>query len=129
MEEDDDYKEKTDMKSWDCAISVLLIGIVPIAIYFVFYNREIKSLLPYVVTLLISAVAVFMLVAITGWVIVGRIIHLLGCILTPLFFYMAYLIWDANDAFDLPKMGEKREFVMPWPWRDRNAPAVQEEQN
>ncbi len=119
MEEDEDYKQKTDMKSWDCAIAVLLIGIVPITIYFVFYNRNPWSLLVPVSVLMICALAVFALVALTGWVLVGRIIHTLGCVLTPIFFYMAYLIWDANDAFNLPQMGEERELDIPWPWEDR----------
>ncbi len=129
MEEDVDDKQKKDMKSWDCAIAVLMIGIVPITIYFVFYNRNLWSLIIPVSLLLFCALAVFAVVALTGWVVVGRIIHALGCVLTPIFFYMTYLIWEANDAFNLPQMWEERELDIPWPWEDRGEAEIIDDQN
>ncbi len=117
MSERDTYVDQAEMKSWDCAIAVLLIGIVPIATYFVFFNRVLWDILPLFGLLLVISLVVFLLVSLTGWVIVGRIINVIGYISSLVFCYFIYVIWDASDAFDMPKMGEKRELVIPLMWK------------
>ncbi len=93
-------KNSENLGSWDCAIAVLMLGITPIAIHYVFGDRgDYKELIPMVAGVCVAALAVFLLVALTGWRIIGKIVNILGIILTIIYIVIAIQEWRSADHY------------------------------
>ncbi len=117
MQSDDHYVEEEELRSYDCGVACLMIGVVPLLLYFVFFNRSLITVGTLGLMLVGASLLVWAVAAFTGWLGIGRVINLLGCILTPIYVYLAYAIWDRCDVFDMPKEGEPpRELFIPLPW-------------
>ncbi len=118
VQSDDHYVEEEELRSYDCGVACMMLGLVPLMIYFVFFDRNLITITVLAILLLLLSLLVFGVAAFTGWRGIGRVINVLGCILTPLYVYFAYAIWDRSDVFDMPKMGESRDVYLPMPWDD-----------
>ncbi len=93
-------KNSQNLSSWDCAIAVLMLGITPIAIDYVFGDRgDYKELIPMVAGVCVGAFAVFLLVALTGWRIIGKIVNILGIVLTICYIVIAVQKWRQADHY------------------------------
>ena len=84
--------------SWDSFGASLMLGIVPAIMNYVFtdphdeYGSIFIALLAVLISLGILAVSL-----ITRWRIIGTIINMAGCILTPLYVAIAAYCWMPED--------------------------------
>lgn len=89
-EEPEDFNA---FNSWDVLGAMLMLTLVPAIMYFVFSDKEL------VMTCIIAgigvavSVVVFLLAMVTRWRIIGRIVNLLGCVLTTLYIAVAVYMW------------------------------------
>ena len=79
--------------SEDCFGAVLMLGIVPVVLNYVFNKEQMGLTIMLGVLAGALAVAVYLLAKLTGWKMVGRIVNLIGCILVPVYIVVAVMLW------------------------------------
>lgn len=94
-QEPDDYNA---FNCWDCLGAVLLLGIVPAALNFIFNDQEIFSTVIIVLIAILISVAVFLLAMITRWPIIGKIVNAVGCVLSLVYIAIAYSMCQEKKA-------------------------------
>lgn len=91
MEEPEDFNQ---FNSADCGGAVLMLGIVPAVMCFVFTEPT-----NYVLTVSVGVLAVLValvvwgLAAVTKWRLIPTLVNLLGCILAPFYVVIAIYLW------------------------------------
>lgn len=89
-EEEEDFNA---FNCWDCLGASLMLAIMPAALNYIFNDKDlISSAILGVIGVGIS-VAVFLLAFITRWRIIGTIVNIAGCILTPIYVIIAVYCW------------------------------------
>lgn len=96
-EEQEDFNA---FNSWDCFGATLMLALVPAVMNFVFTDpHEVGSTVAIGVTGLLISLAVLALALITRWRIIGKIVNLAGCILTPVYIVIAVCaFWPSEEA-------------------------------
>lgn len=89
-EEDEDFNT---FNSWDCLGATALLGIMPAVLNFIFNDKDLISTALLGAVGLIISLAVFALSLITHWRIIGILVNLAGCILTPVYIAIAIYCW------------------------------------
>lgn len=89
-EEEEDFNA---FNSWDCLGATALLGIMPAVLNFIFNDKDLISTALLGTVGLIISLAVFVLSLITHWRIIGVLVNLAGCILTPIYFGIAIYCW------------------------------------
>lgn len=89
-EENEDFNA---FNSWDCLGATALLGIIPAALNFIFNDKDLISTALLAAVGLIISLAVFALALITRWRIIGTLVNLAGCILTPVYIAIAVYCW------------------------------------
>lgn len=90
-----DEEEFNAFDSLDCGGAVLMLGIVPAVMGYVFdeHNIVLAATLGGIAVLL--ALAVYLLALLTRWRLIGQIVGLAGSILTPCYIAAAVYFWWA----------------------------------
>lgn len=92
-------EDQNEFSAWDCAGAAGLLGLVPTAIYYVFYEHEIMG------TLLLAGFAVgaagvaFLLAHFLGQRIVSRLLQIIGPVLCIAFWIYAIRMWSQTNKF------------------------------
>lgn len=89
-EEEEDFNA---FNSWDCLGATALLGIMPAVLNFIFNDKDLISTALLGAVGLIISLAVFVLSLITHWRIIGVLVNLAGCILTPIYFGITLYFW------------------------------------
>ncbi len=95
---DEEQEDFSAFNSADCAGAVLMLGIVPAVMNYIFFRENMG------VTIMLGAGAVglaafvFLLSFFTGWRIVGTLVNLAGCILVPVYIAAAVWLWTSPYA-------------------------------
>ncbi len=79
--------------SEDCGGAVLMLGIVPAVLNYVFNKEQMGLTITFGVGALLLAGAVYLLAKLTQWAAVGRVVNLVGCILVPAYVVIAVMLW------------------------------------
>ncbi len=107
-EEPEDFNA---FNSWDVLGAMLMLTLVPAIMYFVFNDKEL------VMTCIIAgigvavSVVVFLLAMVTRWRIIGRIVNLLGCVLTALYIAVAVYLWTWGGDAPVPAVPAAEQSV------------------
>lgn len=89
-EEEEDFNA---FNSWDCLGATALLGIMPAVLNFIFNDKDLISTALLGAVGLIISLAVFVLSLITHWRIIGVLVNLAGCILTPIYIGITLYFW------------------------------------
>lgn len=103
-EEDEDLNS---FNLWDSVGAAIMLGVVPAAMCSVFNDHD------YVSAGICMGVAVLVggMVYLAGFLLpgrlIGRIINLIGCVLTPVYIIIAILMWGDAVKEDIPSTQEQ----------------------
>lgn len=89
-EEEEDFNA---FNSWDCFGATALLGMMPAVLNFIFNDKDLISTALLGAVGLTVSVAVFLLSLVTQWRIIGVLVNLAGCILTPVYLAIAIYCW------------------------------------
>lgn len=91
MEEPEDFNQ---FNSADCGGAVLMLGIVPAVMCFVFSEPTNYVLTVFIgVLALLAALVVWGLAAVTKWRLIPVLVNLAGCVLAPFYVAIAVYLW------------------------------------
>lgn len=89
----DEEEDFNAFDSWDCLGASLMLAIMPAALNFIFNDKDlISTALLGIVGVAVSG-AVFLLALVTRWRIIGTLVNLAGCVLTPIYVAIAVYCW------------------------------------
>lgn len=94
-EEPEDYNA---FGKWDAVGAAAMLGIVPAVYHFIFNNHDIPGTISWAIVSPIAAAGVYLLGIVMDGKAVGRIVNLIGLILTPIYMIIGYFLWQ--DAVD-----------------------------
>lgn len=81
-EEEEDFNA---FNSWDCFGASALLGIIPAVMNFVFNDKDLVSTALLAAIGIAVSVAVLLVSLLTRWRMIGLLVNLAGCILTPIY--------------------------------------------
>lgn len=90
-----DEEEFNAFDSLDCGGAVLMLGIVPAVMGYVFDEHNVVLAATLGGAAVILALAVYLLSLLTHWRLIGQIVGLVGCVLTPCYIAAAAYFWWA----------------------------------
>lgn len=100
----EETEDLNEFNSWDILGAMLMLTLVPAIMHFVFNDREVVGSVVIAGIGVLISLAVFSLSLLTRWRIIGRIVNLLGTVLTTLYIVLAVYLWvwggDAEDGAD-----------------------------
>lgn len=94
MTEEEDFNT---FDSHDCGGAVLMLGIVPAVMAYVFDDHNVVLAALFAGIAVVIAAAVWGLSLITHWRIIPRLVSLAGAVLTPLYVALAVYLWCNMD--------------------------------
>ncbi len=89
-EEEEDFNA---FDSWDCLGASMMLAIMPAALNFIFNDKDLVSTVILGVIGGSISIAVSLLAFVTRWRIIGTLVNLAGCILTPIYIFIALYCW------------------------------------
>jgi len=90
-----DEEEFNAFDSLDCGGAVLMLGIVPAVMGYVFDDHNVLLAATLGGGAFLLAMAVYLLALLTRWRIIGHIVGLIGSVLTPCYVAVAVYLWWA----------------------------------
>lgn len=100
----EETEDLNEFNSWDILGAMLMLTLVPAIMHFVFNDKEVVGSVVIAGIGVLISLAVFALSLLTRWRIIGRIVNLLGTVLTTLYIVLAVYLWvwggDAEDDAD-----------------------------
>ncbi len=94
-------EQQEDLNAFDSADSagaVLMLGIIPVAACYVFFEEQPWLMVLFGAVAVGSSVFVYLLSTLTGWRIIGTVVNLIGCILVPAYIAAAIWLWCSPYA-------------------------------
>lgn len=96
--------------SWDCFGATLMLAQVPAIMNYVFTEpHELGSTIAIGVVGLLISLVVLAVALITRWRIIGRLVNMAGCILTPVYVVIAICAFWPADEEPLPEPQQQVE--------------------
>lgn len=100
--------------SWDSFGASLTLGIVPAIMNYVFTDpHDITGTVFIVVVALLISLLILGVALVTRWRIIGTLVNLAGCILTPIYIGIAVYCWLPDDAGEAPQPVPAAESILP----------------
>ena len=99
-EEPEDLNE---FNSWDILGAMLMLTIVPAVFNFVFNNQDITGSCVIAAIAVVVSLLVFGLSVLTRWKIIGKIVNLLGNVLTVGYIVLAIYLWTSGGTAPVPE--------------------------
>lgn len=102
----DEPEDFNAFNSWDILGAMLMLTLVPAIMNFVFNDKELLVTAVIAGIGVVVSLAVFLLALVTRWRIIGRLVNVLGCVLTTLYFAVAIYLWFWAGDEDEAQPGE-----------------------
>ncbi len=105
-EEPEDYNA---FGKWDAVGAAAMLGLFPAVLNFIFNDHDI----PGTISLLSVSGGAALVVYLLGFIVpeksLGRVVNIVGCVLTLVFFVVAYFMWGDAIERDFPSVPEASE--------------------
>lgn len=102
-EEQEDYNA---FGKWDAVGAAAMLGLFPAVLNFIFNDHDI----PGTISLLSVSGGAALVVYLLGFIVpekpLGRVVNIIGCVLTAIFFVLAYFMWADAIERDFPTTPE-----------------------
>lgn len=98
-EEPEDYNA---FDKWDAVGAAAMLGLFPAVVHFIFSKHDIPGTLTWLVVPVVAALAVYLSGFLFSGKSLGRIVNLVGLILTPIFLIIACFYWAEAIERDFP---------------------------
>lgn len=89
----EETEDLNEFNSWDILGAMLMLTQVPAIMHFVFNDKELVGSVVIAGIGALISLSVFGLSLLTRWRIIGRIVNLLGAVLTTLYIAIAVYLW------------------------------------
>ena len=89
-EEPEDYNA---FGKWDAVGAAAMLGIVPAVFHFIFNDHDIPGTISWAIISPIAAAGVYLLGFVMDGKAVGRIVNLVGMVLTVIYIIIGYFLW------------------------------------
>ena len=107
MSAEDDFNE---FNSWDCGGAAIMLGMVPVVMYYVFSNHDLMGCVMLAGIALGAGLVVFLLAHFTRSRVVGRLMQLVGTILCVIFWGYAFHMWATHNRVSIPTKEESTKY-------------------
>ena len=96
--EEEAQEDFNAFSSADCAGAVLMLGIVPAVMNYIFFRENMGTTVVLGAGAAGLAALVFLFSYLTGWRIISTLVNLAGCILVPAYIAAAVWLWTSPYA-------------------------------
>ena len=109
-EEPEDYNA---FGKWDAVGAAAMLGIVPAVYHFIFNNHDIPGTISWASISLVAAAGVYLLSFVMDGKAVGRIVNLVGMVLTVIYIIIGYFLWQGAVERIFPTSAPEQEGAAP----------------